>query len=469
MILAMMAAAYVAGAGGIDVRLFQTTAEKGFRELPTAEFTVHSYPAAPALDVDAAKARHEFLGLGASLTDASAWILASMEPAKRERLLRDLFTSEGCNLSALRLNMGASDYSTALYSYDDTPGDVDMRHFSLKRDEAHLIPMAKAIQAIRPNIFWFAAPWSPPGWMKTSGLMVGGELKDECRGALANYFVRYLQGYAEHGIRVTAVTPQNEPLCDTAGQYPCCTYTPDMESRFIVENLAPALKAAGLDTQIWLYDHDPERRAIDRVKSQFADEKVRAVTDGVAWHCYGPADEATNLLEVAALYPDKPFYHTENGPHIVIDRSEWWWSTKVFGMIQNGCCLFTSWNLCLDELGMPASGAHLCGGFTVVDSATQEVTHSPQYNLFRHIGPFVRRGARVMEVEGGRDGTRLILFRNPDDEYVLVVACDGSLVHEIQRRRIVVKYKGLYKTLPLPGGPWSVSTLIFRHKTAVDS
>ena len=458
----ILAATFVPGAGGIDVRLYQTTADKGFRELPTAEFTIHSYPAAPAIDVDTAKELHEFLGLGASLTDSSAWILANMAPEKRERLLRDLFTAEGCNLAALRLNMGASDYSTALYSYDDTPGDVDMKDFSLKRDETYLIPMAKAIQAVRPDVYWFAAPWSPPGWMKTSGLMIGGTLKDECRGALANYFVRYLQGCAAHGIRISAVTPQNEQFCDTGGQYPCCTYTQEMETRFVVDNLKPALKAAGLDTKIWIYDHDPKLRAIERIKDQLADGKMRSAVDGVAWHCYGSPEEATNMLEVAALHPDVPFYHTENGPHIVVERTEWWWAAKVFNMIQCGCRLFTTWNLCLDELGMPMTGAHLCGGFTVVDSATQEVSYSPQYNLFRHIGPFVKRGARVLEAEGFRDGTRLILFRNPDGENVLVVACDGSLVRRIQRRRIVVKYKGLYKTLPLPGGVWSVSTLVFK-------
>ena len=447
--------------GGIDVRLYQTTAEKGFRELPTAEFTIHSYPAAPAIDVDAAKELHEFMGLGASLTDSSAWILANMDPKKRARLLRDLFTPEGCNLAALRLNMGASDYSTALYSYDDTPGDVEMRDFTLKRDETYLIPMAKEIQAVRPDVYWFASPWSPPGWMKTSGLMIGGTLKDECRGALANYFVKYLQGYAARGIRISAVTPQNEQFCDTRGEYPCCTYTQEMETRFVVDNLAPALKAAQLDTKIWIYDHDPNLRAIGRIKNQLDDERVRAAVGGVAWHCYGAPEEATNMLEVAALHPDMPFYHTENGPHITIERSEWWWAAKVFNMIQCGCRLFTSWNLCLDELGMPVSGSHLCGGFVVVDSETQEVTYSPQYNLFRHIGPFVKWGARVLEATGGRDGTRLILFRNPDGEHVLVVVCDGSL-RGIQRRRIAVKYKGLYKTLPLPGKQWSISTLIFK-------
>ena len=294
-----LAAAFVPGAGGIDVRLYQTTSDKGFRELPTAEFTIHPYPAAPAIDVDTARELHEFLGLGASLTDSSAWILANMAKEKRERLLRDLFTTEGCNLTALRLNMGASDYSTALYSYDDTPGDVDMREFSLKRDEAYLIPMAKAIQAMRPDVYWFAAPWSPPGWMKTSGLMIGGTLKDECRGALANYFVRYLQGYAAHGIRISAVTPQNEPFCDTRGQYPCCTYTQEMETRFVVDNLKPALKAAGLETKIWIFDHNPQLRAIERIEDQLADE--RCGRRWMAWR--GTATDRTRRRRTCLRLP----------------------------------------------------------------------------------------------------------------------------------------------------------------------
>ena len=250
-IAAIVAAAFVAAEGGESLRLFQTTESRDFREIATSGFTIHPYPAVEALDVDSAKELHQFLALGASMTDASAWILANMPDEKRERLMRELFTPEGCNLGAIRLNMGASDYSTGLYSYDDTPGDVEMRDFSLARDDVHLVPMAKAAKALRPDVF-------------------------------------------------------------------------------------------------------------------------------------------------------------------------------------------------------------------TVDSATHDVTYSPQYRLFRHIGPFVKRGARVMEVEGSRDGTRLILFRNPGGEYVLVVACDGTLVRGIQRRRLVVKYRGKYKTLPLPGRQWSVSTLVFK-------
>ena len=158
--------AFVPEEGGEELRLFQTTAAKDFREIATPGFTAHPYPAVEALDVDAAKERHEFLALGASLTDASAWILANMPPAKRERLLRQLFTPEGCNLGAIRLNIGASDYSTGLYSYDDTPGDDEMAHFSLARDDHFLVPMARAVKALRPDTYVFASPWSPPAWMK---------------------------------------------------------------------------------------------------------------------------------------------------------------------------------------------------------------------------------------------------------------------------------------------------------------
>ena len=462
-LIAIIAAAFVAAEGGEELKLFQTTESKDFREIATSGFTIHPYPAVEALDVDAAKEKHEFLALGASLTDASAWVLANMPAEKRQKLLRELFTPEGCNLGAIRLNIGASDYSTGLYSYNDTPGDVEMKNFSLARDDEFLVPMAKAVKTIRPDVYVFAAPWSPPGWMKTSGMMIKGSLKDECMPALANYFVKYVQGYGERGISIDAVSPQNETMCDTGGQYPCCVYPAAQEGAFVRDHLAPAFRRAGIGTKIWVHDHNPDPAGVKRLEMLLGMPGVADAVDGVAWHCYGPAHEATNMPPLRAAYPKLGFYHTENGPHIVTNvRSEFWWSAKVFGMLQNGCAMFTSWNLCLDELGTPATGSHLCGGFTVVDSETHDVAYSPQYRLFRHIGPFVKRGARIMEVSGSRDGTNLILFRNPDGEYVLVVACDGSLVRRIERRRIVVKYKGLYKSLPLPGKQWSVSTLVFK-------
>ena len=134
----LLAAALVAAEGGEELRLFQTTETKDFREIATPGFTIHPYPAVKTLDVDAAKEKHEFFALGASLTDASAWVLANMPKDRREKLLRELFTPKGCNLGAIRLNIGASDYSTGQVQDASAPGRAVVRldvGFQVMRDD----------------------------------------------------------------------------------------------------------------------------------------------------------------------------------------------------------------------------------------------------------------------------------------------------------------------------------------------
>ena len=65
----LLAAAFVAAEGGEELRLFQTTETKDFREIATPGFTIHPYPAVKALDVDAAPACREVQG---QVQDASA-------------------------------------------------------------------------------------------------------------------------------------------------------------------------------------------------------------------------------------------------------------------------------------------------------------------------------------------------------------------------------------------------------------
>ena len=73
--------------GDIAVRVWQTTAEKPFREIFTTPFTRHAYGDKAPLDVDAAVEDQPFLGVGASMTDASAWLLSRMTPESRRTLL----------------------------------------------------------------------------------------------------------------------------------------------------------------------------------------------------------------------------------------------------------------------------------------------------------------------------------------------------------------------------------------------
>ena len=51
--------------------------------------------------------------------------------------------------------------------------------FSIARDSMRLIPYIKAAQAMKPNIRFWASPWTPPMWMKT------GYKTDTARGGTA--------------------------------------------------------------------------------------------------------------------------------------------------------------------------------------------------------------------------------------------------------------------------------------------
>ena len=74
----------------------------------------------------------------------------------------------------------------------------------------------------------------------------------------------------------------------------------------------------------------------------------------------------------------------------------------------------------------------------------------------------MKRGARILRLEGDRDGTALLLFRNPDGDHVLVVDNDRPAGASGQpRARFYVKYLDQWLSVPLPYGTWFLSTIVF--------
>ena len=143
-----------------------------------------------------------FYGFGVAITPSSCYLLAQMEPAKRTAFLQHIYGKDGLNLSVGRLCVGSSDYSAELYTYDDVPFDTELKHFSVERDEKYVIPMIKEILNIRPDLYLYSSPWSPPGWMKTGGSICGGHMREEFVECYADYIVKFVQAYAEHGIKI---------------------------------------------------------------------------------------------------------------------------------------------------------------------------------------------------------------------------------------------------------------------------
>ena len=186
-------------------------------------------------------------------------MLWGMTAESRDAMLEQLFGVDGdaIGTSYLRLSLGSSDLDEYTFSYNSTPGDVEMNDFDLGYDRRYLIPVLKIILGINPEIRLMASPWSAPVWMKTNNSTVGGRLKTEYYRAYALYFVKYIQQMQAEGIVIDAVTVQNEPL--HGGNNPSMEMSPAEQAEFIKNHLGPAFTANNIETKIVIYDHNCDR------------------------------------------------------------------------------------------------------------------------------------------------------------------------------------------------------------------
>ena len=117
---------------------------------------------APAADVtvDPTKSAQTILGFGAAFTDASCFTLSRLSDTERANLLHQMFGQDQHALSMGRIAIGASDYSTALYSYDEGPADPELKRFSIDHDRDYVLPTLRAALTANPDLFLFGSPWS---------------------------------------------------------------------------------------------------------------------------------------------------------------------------------------------------------------------------------------------------------------------------------------------------------------------
>ena len=352
-----------------------------------------------------------FWGFGVAITGASCYNLWKMDKEARTAFLKDIYGKDGLNLSVARISIGASDYSAELYTYDDECGDTSLTHFSIERDLEYIIPVIKEIIAINPQIRIFASPWTPPGWMKAGGSACGGHMRDSFVECYAEYFVKFLKAYKEHGIDIVAVTPQNEPETQQFGKMPACIWNPETEVHF-VSALKKLLDKEGLDTQIWICDHS--FGYCYRVEWQMKTfENFKNDIGGFAFHYYDGGIEETAYL--ADEYPNLKLHFTEGGPRLYDHYDNDWckWSTMMLKTLNNRYSSFTGWNLLLDETGGPNIGPFFCGGLATMDRQTKEIiNYSGQYKAFKHIAPFVKESSVIYPLDFPKDNRAMFSYPN---------------------------------------------------------
>ena len=346
----------------------------------------------------AEEAQSGCLGFGVAITPSSCYILSRMEADARRALIEDVFTAKGLNLSVARLCIGSCDYSPEIYSYDDVEEDTSLAHFSVKRDEKYIIPMIREILAVRPDLYLFASPWSPPYWMKTGGSMCGGHMREKYLDCYADYIIRFIESYASYGIHISAITPQNETETHQNGSMPACLWHPETEAKFI-NILKTKLYNKGINVKIWMLDHS--FIYADRVLWSLKNcEGLSEAADGVAFHYYAGAIEQTRKIKKE--YPSLALHFTEGGPRLTdhYDRDFCKWGLMTVKALALGYKSFTGWNLCLDELGGPNVGPFLgiCGGLITCDSRDGALSYSGQYKAFSHIAPYITPASRLRKI-----------------------------------------------------------------------
>lgn len=368
-------------------------------------------------------------GFGYALTGGSATHLINMSPESRSAIIKELFATDGNNIgvSYLRLSIGASDLNEKVFSYNDLPEgekDMELKKFDLGPDKKDVIPVLKEILALNPKIKILGSPWSPPAWMKTSYDARGGMLKPEYFEVYAQYLLRYIQEMKKEGIHIDAITIQNEPL--HPGNNPSLLMPAPDQAAFIKNNFGPALKRAGLDTKIILYDHNADRP--DYPITILDDPKANQYIDGSGFHLYGGKIGA--LSDVHNAYPDKNIYFTEqmvvenpNDPGINIVSPV---SRLIIGATRNWSRNVLLWNLAADPENKPFTdrgGCPMCQGAITIDK--NKVSRNLAYYTVAHAAKFVRPGS-VRIASSEPKGLSNVAFKTPEGKKVLIVANNGA-------------------------------------------
>lgn len=403
-------------------------------------------------------------GFGGAMTDSSAWLIGTQLTSEaRTKLMNDFFGPNGLRLNAVRIPMGASDFTRdgVPYSYDDAPlglSDPATAFFSVAHDRPYVLPLLRQMMALNPHMATLANPWSPPPWMKankSAGNRQGeGKLNRSAYGPLARYFVHFLQAYAAEGVPIRAITPQNEP--GVASIYPGLSLSPVEEARFVGDNLAPALRAAGLRPRIYGLDHNWASRLYAR--SLLEMPKAAAALSGIAWHCYHGDPRA--MSELHALAPRMKQTVTEcSSPIAPAPTAE-----VVIASARNWASSVQLWNLALNghtgPVQAPNHGCYHCRGLVEIDAPFGRVTRGRDFYQLGQASRFVKPGARrigsntFVSYQGGLPfkrsfatrGVDNVAFRNPGGGRVMLLYNNSP-----RRQSFAIAWRGRSLRYALPG------------------
>ncbi len=284
-------------------------------------------------------------GIGSSFTESSAFVLAHLDPAKRQEVMEKIYGESGANFSLTRTHIGACDFCVeGKYSYLDKVGDTKLENFTIAPDKAgfkrekhpgivdetyDLLPMIKEALAIKArqnskDLRIVASAWTAPAWMKdieewfipgsdaNNWQGTGGSLKPQYVPVYAEYLVKYLDAYKAEGVPIWGLTPVNEPHGNN-GQWESMHFSAESQNEFVKKYLGPGLKAGGYgDVKLLVYDQN--RDDLEHwTDTMFGDPESAPFIYGVAVHWYSSTFKVyeETFDRINQKFPNFGIIHTE--------------------------------------------------------------------------------------------------------------------------------------------------------------
>jgi glucosylceramidase len=411
--------------------------------------------------IDDSKKYQTIDGFGASIMEAGIITLNTLPADKQEEVLRSLFDpNKGAGFTAMKTPIAGTDFQSAgpWYTYDDTPGDTELQHFSVDRDFGPNGVGTYILRAREYGKFVLQSPMDyPPDWMLYNAKR-HQDIDPKYYPALAKYFVRYLEEYKKRGITIDYLSLFNEP--ETV--YTKITYP---EIRVLLRDfVGPAVKQSGLPTKLMLSEAPERGEAYKRYPVVLDDPVARKFVSVVAYHGYDYKN-FDKIARLKAKYADIPFwmdefcYAYEAGiprskklPVYEFDDGDYWGNT-ILNDLEAGTSAWLYWNAILDETGGPWAVSVVHGNpdpneqhpVVIINKITHEITYTGTYYYLAHFSKFVRPGAVRVQTTGKSQRVRVMTFQTPDGGLVAQLLNSGnsdSAVNLISRGRT------LHLTLP---------------------
>ena len=362
----------------------------------------------------------EIHGFGGAFTEATATTFYKLSPKNRNKIIKMYFSKDkGIAYNIGRVHINSCDFSLGNYTCVDE-NDETLESFQINRDKASMIPMIK--QANKYGDIWmFASPWSPPAYMKTTNKMnEGGKLKTEYYELWSQYYIKFINAYQENGVKIQAVTVQNEP--NATQKWDSCVYTAEEERNFVKNYLGKKLNEIGVELYFW--DHNKER-IMERANVMLESDQSAKYVSGIAFHWYS-GDYFEELSLFHRTYPNKKLmfsegcYEYSHGQMDTVKIGEKY-AYDMIGNFNNYCNAFCDWNLLLDQQGGPNHVGNYCDAPIMADTKMDEIFVHDSYYYIGHFSKYVQKGARRIGSSKWSKAVETVSFKNPDGSIVSVV------------------------------------------------